>query len=113
MVKFLIDLNLPYYFALWNNEDYIHQKDIDDEWSDEKIWDYAIKENLTIITKDADFFNKMLLHQPPPKVIHIRFGNLKMNQFFELTLGVWEDVLKLNQKNKLVSVYHDRIEAID
>ena len=113
MVKFLIDVNLPYYFSLWNNENCIHQKDINDEWSDEQIWDYAMKENLTIITKDADFFNKMLLQQPPPKVIHIRFGNLKMNHFFELTFKVWDDVLKLNENNKLVSVYLDRIEAID
>lgn len=113
MVKFLIDVNLPYYFSLWNNENYLHQKDINDEWSDAQIWNYALKENLTIITKDADFFNKMLLQNPPPKVIHIRFGNLKMKDFFELTIKVWDDVLKLNENNKLVSVYSDRIEAID
>jgi len=113
MSEFLIDVNLPYYFSLWNTEKYIRQKDINDEWSDEQIWEYAMNENLTIITKDVDFFNKMLLHNPPPKVIHIRFGNLKMKDFFELTTKVWSDVLELNQKNKLVSVYIDRIEAID
>lgn len=113
MPKYLIDVNLPYHFSLWNTEDCIHQKDIDDEWSNEQIWEYAKNKNLTIITKDVDFFNKMLLHTPPPKVIHIRFGNLKMKDFFDLMNKMWSDVLELNQKNKLVSVYMDRIEAID
>lgn len=113
MPKYIIDVNLPYHFSLWNNEECIHQKDINDEWSDEQIWAYATKENLTIVTKDVDFFNKMLLHTPPPKVIHIRFGNLKMKDFFDLTTKVWSDVLELNQKNKLVTVYTDRIEAIN
>ena len=28
--RFLVDVNLPYYFSLWHHPDYIHQKDIDD-----------------------------------------------------------------------------------
>ena len=36
MQVFLIDVNLPYYFSLWNSEEYIHLKDIDQEWSDER-----------------------------------------------------------------------------
>lgn len=35
MAQFLIDANLPYYFGLWNNPDYIHVLDIDDTWSDD------------------------------------------------------------------------------
>ncbi len=109
---FLIDVNLPYYFSLWNKEGFIHQKDIDDEWTDSQIWDYAKDNNLTIITKDADFSNKILLHIPPPKVIHIRLGNMKMNEFFDTMTKVWEDVMELNRDYKLVQVYRDRIEGI-
>jgi predicted nuclease of predicted toxin-antitoxin system len=82
MPKYLIHANLPYYFSIWNTPDYIHQNDIDDEWLDSQIWDYAIEHRLTIITKDSDFSNRILLKEPPPKVIHIRFGNVKMKQFF-------------------------------
>jgi predicted nuclease of predicted toxin-antitoxin system len=60
MAKYLIDANLPYYFGLWNNPDYIHVKDINDSWSDEQIWDYAKQNGLIIITKDADFSIKVL-----------------------------------------------------
>lgn len=58
--KYIVDANLPYYFSLWNNSDFIHVKDLDDSWSDEIIWQYAKENNLTIITKDADFSLKVL-----------------------------------------------------
>ena len=108
---FLIDVNLPYYFSLWNNEHFVHQKDINDEWKDEQIWNYAKENNLTIITKDSDFSNKIVLHKPPPKVIHIRIGNMKMKDFFDTISKTWEDTLILNRDFKLVSVCKDRIEA--
>ena len=113
MPKFLIDVNLPYHFKLWHSEDYIHQHDIDDEWSDDKIWDYAQKNHLTIISKDSDFSNKILLHTPPPKVIHVKFGNLKMREFYAHIKTIWEDVLKLSESHKLVNVFKDRIEGIN
>jgi len=112
MADFLIDVNLPYYFSLWNTENFVHQKDINDEWSDEQIWRYAQENDMTIITKDSDFSNKILLRQPPPKVIHIRFGNMKMKDFYDTTSKLWDDILILNESNKLVNVFKDRIEAI-
>ncbi len=110
--KFLIDANLPYYFSLWKGSDFIHQKDIDDTWKDSQIWGYAKENNLTIITKDSDFSDKMLLHEPPPRVIHIRFGNIKMKEFFALLTAIWEDIKEMSSENKLVSVFKDRIEGI-
>ncbi len=113
MPSFLIDANLPYYFSLWNTTEFIHQKDINDEWTDEKIWEYAKEKKLTIISKDSDFSNKIMLNIPPPKVIHIRFGNMKMNPFFETIIKVWDDVVEMNKEHKLVNVFTDRIEAIE
>lgn len=113
MPKFLIDINLPYYFALWNSPEFIHQKDLNSKWSDEEIWWYAKNNNLTIITKDVDFSNKIMLNFPPPKVIHIRFGNLKMKPFFIVTNKLWNDILEMNNNHKLVNVFADRIEGIE
>ena len=113
MPKFLIDINLPYHFALWNSPEFIHQKDLNSKWSDEKIWTYAKNSNLTIITKDVDFSNKIMLNFPPPKVIHIRFGNLKMKPFFVVTNKLWNDILEMNNDHKLVNVFADRIEGIE
>jgi predicted nuclease of predicted toxin-antitoxin system len=113
MPKFLIDINLPYYFSLWNSPEFIHQKDLNSKWSDEKIWAYAKNNDLTIITKDVDFSNKIMLTFPPPKVIHIRFGNLKMKPFFMIINRLWDDILEMNNGHKLVNVFADRIEGIE
>jgi len=113
MPKFLIDVNLPYHFSLWKDDDHIHQNDIGDEWAGSQIWDYALKNDLTIISKDSDFSNRVIFHFPPTKVIHIRLGNLKMREFFAAMNSVWDEVLELNRDHKLVTVFHDRIEAIE
>ncbi|HYF67281.1 MAG TPA: DUF5615 family PIN-like protein [Ohtaekwangia sp.] len=112
MAHFLIDVNLPYYFSLWNSPDYIHQIDINDCWTDTQIWNYAKEKRLTIITKDADFTNRILLTEPPPQVIHIKIGNHKLKEFHALLSKIWADVLVLNNEHKLVTVYPDRIEGI-
>jgi hypothetical protein len=49
MPKFLIDVNLPYRFSLWKGDDYIHQNDIGDEWTDTQIWNYALAKLTDII----------------------------------------------------------------
>ena len=55
MKRFLIDANLPSGISAWQGEKYWHVVDIDDEWTDSQIWDYARKNNHTIVTKDSDF----------------------------------------------------------
>lgn len=113
MPRFLIDVNLPYYFKLWDNDHYIHQLDINDEAKDSDLWDYAKTNNLTIISKDSDFSHRILPHDPPPKVIHVKLGNMKMKEFFIKINAIWSNVLELNKDYKLVTIYVDRIEAIN
>lgn len=71
MPVYLIDVNLPYYFSLWNNEDFVFVRDINDEWKDNAIWNYALDETLIIVTKDTDFFDRVLVTKKHPKVIHV------------------------------------------
>jgi len=112
MKKYLIDANLPYHFSLWNNEEFIHVFDINDEMTDEEIWDFAKENNLIIVTKDADFSGRILLSNPPPKVIHLKIGNMKMSEFHSFINRNWSLLLRLIEENKLVKVYNDRIEVV-
>jgi len=112
MPKYLIDVNLPYYFSLWNTKDFIHQKDINDMASDDEIWNYAKQNGLTIITKDKDFSLMQIMLGAPPKVVQIKFGNVRMKTFFEILSGCWNDVELLIEKNNLVNIYKNKIEAI-
>lgn len=75
MPRFIIDENLPYHFSLWHGTDFIHVFDLQDKKTDAQIWNYAKLRNLTIITKNADFSNRIMFSQPPPKVIHLKVGN--------------------------------------
>ncbi len=86
--------------------------DIDPEMKDSEIWEYAKHNGLTIITKDADFSNLVLLNTPPPRVIHIRLGNMKMKAFHNSISNIWRDVLSMSQDFKLVRVYTDTIEGV-
>ncbi len=112
MSKYIIDANLPYYFSLWNHEDYLHVIDIDPHMKDSEIWKYAKENDLTIVTKDADFSDLVLLDNPPPRVIHIKLGNMKIKDFHNAIDSIWEDVLKMSLEYKLVRVYKDKIEGI-
>lgn len=113
MPNFLVDVNLPYYFSLWDDRDYIHQSDIDEAWSDKQIWDYAAINKLVIITKDSDFYHAILTAGPPPKVIHLRIGNMRISQLHDFLHRVWPEVLLLIKSCKLVTVYTDRIEGME
>ena len=113
MPRYLIDVNLPYYFSLWHGPDYIHQRDIDDEWVDTQVWDYARQRALTIVSKDSDFSARVLAESPPPRVIHIRFGNLRMREFHAKISAIWPEVCELSARFRLVQIFEDRIEAIE
>ena len=112
MEKYIVDANLPYYFSLWKSDRYQHVIDINPEMKDSEIWHYAQSNNLTIITKDADFSDLILLNSPPPKVIHIKLGNMRMKEFHEAIDAIWSEVLEMSRNYKLVRVYRDEIEGI-
>ena len=51
---------------------------------DAEVWDYAAEHGYTIVSKDADFHQRSLLHGPPPRVIWIRQGNCSVLDTAEL-----------------------------
>jgi predicted nuclease of predicted toxin-antitoxin system len=67
---------------------------------------------LIIITKDADFSLKALYKGVPPKVIHLKFGNLKIQDFHVFIANHWEIIEMCIAENSLINVYIDKIESI-
>jgi len=112
MIRYLIDANLPYYFSLWEGKEFVHQTDLGADWSDSVIWDYAKTHHVTIITKDADFSNRMMISDPPPRVIHIKTGNMKLSEFYSFLSTQWEEILQMSQDHKLVNVYKNELYAV-
>ena len=52
------------------------------------------------------------MQTPPPWVVHLRFGNLRRNEFHALLARVWPQIERLLKSHKLVNVYSDRLEGI-
>ena len=59
---------------------------------------------------DTNFSSRILLSTPPPKVIHVRLGNLDMRGFQEAIARCCTEVLVMNGTHKLV--HADRIEGV-
>jgi predicted nuclease of predicted toxin-antitoxin system len=112
MARYLIYANLPRWFSLWSSGDYVFVHDINPRWTDTEIWKHAAVHGLTIVTKDADFSHRVLLRPHGPHVIHIRIGNLKLQELHHYLSSVWEEVLRTSDTSRLVQVFRDRIESI-
>lgn len=112
MAKFLIDANLPFNVEVWSGEDYLHVRDLNAEWSASQIWEFAKEKGFSIITQDADFSHKIIASEPPPKVIHLRMGNMKLKDLKAFLHLNWNEILFLNRDHKLVNVYLDKKLAI-
>jgi predicted nuclease of predicted toxin-antitoxin system len=112
-MRFLIDANLPHRFSLWSEEDFQHMRDIGETWTDTRIRQHARSHQLVIVTKDTDFSNRIMVSNPPPRVVHICFGNMRMRDFHGLISDLWPQIVELSAVNRLVRVYRHRIEAIE
>jgi predicted nuclease of predicted toxin-antitoxin system len=112
MRRFLIDANLPTGLPTWKKESFLFVAEIDPEWSDSEIWSYARKNDCTIVTKDADFSNRIIIVHPPPRVIHFRIGNMRLRELITFIDKKWPSIERASKSHKLVNVYLDRIESV-
>lgn len=110
--RFLIDVNLPRDLAFWNGPDFVHRSDIDPVRTDREIWLDAKANGLVIVTKDADFSQRALVEGPPPPVIHVRLGNMRLRELRARLLVAWPEAARLSETHCLVQVFQDRIEAV-
>ena len=112
MARYLIDANLPRYILNWNSEDYVFAVDLGKSLSDQAIWDHALKHELTIVSKDTDFTDRVLLSTTGPNVIHFKTGNMRLRQFREFLDRNWRELCLKSSQYRLVTVYLDRIECV-
>lgn len=112
MKGFLFDENLPLNIKFLPSLPVEHVTDIGESLSDTEIWEYAKVNDLVIVTKDADFSDRIIISSPPPKVIHLRFGNMRKKDFHAFISKVWNRIEVLITTHKLVNVYIDSIESI-
>jgi predicted nuclease of predicted toxin-antitoxin system len=108
----LLDENVPKNISFNPHLSIIYATSLGPSNSDTDLWRYARDHDLVIVTKDADFSNRIMLSTPPPWIVHLRFGNVKLNEFHKLIGKVWPQIEQLIPQHKLIQVFHDRIEAV-
>jgi predicted nuclease of predicted toxin-antitoxin system len=111
MNGFLFDENLPIKIQFMPSLPITHASSLGKSPSDTQIWQYAKENKLVIVTKDVDFSDRLMLDLAPPKVVHLRIGNMRKRNFHLFLAKVWEQIESLCIDSKLVNVYLDRIEA--
>jgi predicted nuclease of predicted toxin-antitoxin system len=109
---FLLDENLPYRLRFSLPLPVTHSTDLGDSVSDTDVWNFAKQNDLVIITKDVDFSDRIASSQPPPWVIHLRFGNMRRNDFHTFLEKYWPKISGFLPVSKLINVYADRIETL-
>ena len=112
MKGFLFDENLPSRLRFTPSLPVIPSSAVRPSATDSEVWDFARNRGLAIVSKDSDFSDRIIVSQPPPWVVHLRFGNLRRREFHELLARAWPQIEQLLKTHKLVNVYTDRIEAI-
>jgi len=111
MNGFLFDENLPAKVLFTPSLPIIHVSTLCNSPSDSQIWQYAKDKKLVIVTKDVDFSDRLMLDSSPPKVVHLRFGNMRKSVFHSFLASVWTQIEDLVTDHKLINVYLSRIEA--
>jgi len=112
MKGFFFDENLPSKIQFTPSLPLISRSALPGSATDTQVWNFARQRELVIVSKDADFSERIILHTPPPWVVHLRFGNLRRRDFHALLARVWPQVEVLLKTHKLVNVYTDRVEGI-
>jgi predicted nuclease of predicted toxin-antitoxin system len=112
MKGFLFDENLPSRLRFSPKLPIISISRIGRNPSDSQIWEFARKHRAVIVSKDADFSDRIITQSPPPWVVHPRLGNLQKDDFHTLLARFWPRIETLLKSHKLVNVYSNRLEAI-
>jgi len=112
MKGFLFDENLPRVPSLQTILPVTHALDLGTRSTDSQLWAHAQQNDLAIVTKDADFSQRIVLGVSPPRVIHLRVGNMRGREFAAWLQRIWPHIESAIATHKLVNVYRDRIEAV-
>jgi predicted nuclease of predicted toxin-antitoxin system len=108
---YLFDENLPRRLTITPSLSVTFSDSLGTSPSDTVVWNHARSNALAIVTKDSDFSHRIMQSSPPPWVVHLRFGNLRLKQFHDHLAKTWPQVERLLPDHKLVCVYIDRVEA--
>lgn len=112
MKGFLFDENIPIPLRRVPSLPVVHATTLGPSLTDRELWNHAERNALVIVSKDADFADRVMAATPPPWVVQLRFGNVRRAAFESLLARAWPGVESLLPAHKLIRVFADRIESV-
>jgi len=108
-VKFLVDAHLPPSLCralAAKGHDAIHTSGLPygNATTDEVVRSVAIAEGRVLVTKDLDFFDGLVLHGAPPKLVLVRCGNMRKRELVALLVGQLDAIVSGLERGDLVEV---------
>ncbi len=102
-MSFLFDQNLSYKLVerlddLYSNSTHVGHHNLSKS-DDFKVREFAIQNELIIVTQDSDFYDLAIIKGIPPKIIWIRSGNCStsnIEQLIRSNTSAIEDFIKEN-----------------
>lgn len=85
-MKFLVDACLPRNFKWFNTPDFTFAADWGPGYPDKEIWDYALKYDLILLTRDSDYYHWIIQAKQSPKVVYFKLqqqGKKDLEEYFE------------------------------
>lgn len=111
-LRFLVDVNLPKKFQFFHSHQFLHVVDINPFMKDKEIWDYAIANELVILTKDTDFYELHLTNDVFPKVVYFKLGNMGLNDLHQFFQEFWPSIITKLENSSFIIAYLDKITVI-
>ncbi|MDX2303263.1 MAG: DUF5615 family PIN-like protein [Microscillaceae bacterium] len=112
LFRFLVDVNLPKFFSFFNEPNFLFVSDLSLTMTDTDIWNYALAQNLVILTKDTDFYNRCLLSESSPKIVHFQIGNYSLKQLHTYFTQNWGKIVAELPNARLIIAQENEIEVI-
>lgn len=107
----LIDENLPASLAEILPIHCTHATSLGAQPSDRQLWLHARENDWTILTRDTDFFDRMMLEGPPPKVIWVRLGNIRRKDLESMLIRLWPRISTLITDADLIEIHPGSLET--
>jgi predicted nuclease of predicted toxin-antitoxin system len=110
-MRFLVDANLPRNLKWFNAPDFTFAADWGDGFPDREIWEYALNNDLIIITRDSDYFYWLMQAEKSPKVIYFKLqqqGRKQLEEYFELN---WKQICELIGTCRMIVATTDSLDV--
>lgn len=115
-MKFIVDAHLPKRLTKIFGDlgfEAVHTSDLPKgNATDDKDIILVAAANGVVVSKDEDFYQSFLLHGKPPKLIHVKVGNMRLHEIVTLFAKVAPQLVDLLGQHDLLELHRDKIIAI-